>query len=150
MDLSSKALKIWLTVLLAIFQRTFGRARGAFPVRTAFTGVSPSADWLLLAWRGGLAASAAAINEVISEVGNALPGKPVRASRSQAKPKAKTREGKKGLVIYVDPELTRALRKLAANHDTDQQTLALRGLELLFEEFGMTLPRSPATPADAG
>lgn len=100
--------------------------------------------------RGGLAASAAAINEVISEAGNASPRKPARASRSQPKPKAKTREGKKGLVIYVDPEVTRALRKLAANHDTDQQTLALRGLELLFEEFGMTLPRSPATPADAG
>ncbi len=100
------------------------------------------------AHRSGLAASAAAINEVISETGAGSPRPSRGASRPQTKPKAKTREGKKGLVIYVDPEVTKALRKLAANNDTDQQTLALRGLELLFEEFGMALPRSPEKTAD--
>ncbi len=98
----------------------------------------------------GLASPAEAINEVISEAGARSSRTPRDGARSQSKPKAKTREGKKGLVIYVDPEVTKALRRLAANHDTDQQTLALRGLELLFEEYGMALPRSPDKTADTG
>jgi hypothetical protein len=98
----------------------------------------------------GLASPAVSINEVISEASAGPSRASPDASQPQSKPKprAKTREGKKGLVIYVDPEVTKALRKLAANHDTDQQTLALRGLELLFEEFGMALPRSPENAAD--
>jgi len=98
--------------------------------------------------RSGLAAPAVAINEVISEAGAGSKRASRSKSQSPPKPRPKTREGKKGLVIYVDPEVTKALRKLAANHDTDQQTLALRGLELLFEEYGMTLPRSPGKTAD--
>lgn len=98
----------------------------------------------------GPAAMSQAINQVIDDtIGAPAPSAGSAAAKAKPanKPKPRTREGKKGLVIYVDPEVTVALRKLAANHDTDQQTLALKGLELLFKEYGMTMPRSAAKAA---
>ncbi len=84
---------------------------------------------------------AVAINGAITdEQGVAVPA--VKAAGEVKKPKASTRVGKKGLVLYVDPEVTKALRRLAALNNTDQQTLGLRGLELLFKEHGMRLPGS--------
>lgn len=87
---------------------------------------------------GQLADMAAAINGAISEErSDARAATPAGDGR---KPKASTRVGKKGLVLYVDPDVTVALRRLAALNNTDQQTLGLRALELLFQEHGMRLP----------
>ena len=93
-----------------------------------------------------LANMADAINSTITdEKDSATRGEKV--ADTAKKPKASTRVGKKGLVLYVDPEVTKALRRLAALNNTDQQTLGLRGLELLFQEHGLRLPGASAKPA---
>lgn len=63
------------------------------------------------------------------------------------KPKAATREGKTGVVLYVWPEVAAALRRLAALHDTDVQTLGRQALVLLFAEYGETLPDGGSKPS---
>ena len=51
------------------------------------------------------------------------------------KPKARTREGKKGLVLYLEPVMLLELRTLAARHGTDVQSLGLEALGLLFARY---------------
>lgn len=63
---------------------------------------------------------------------------------SAAKPKPATRVGKKGLVLYVRPEITLALRKLALDNNCDVQRMGHRALELLFAEYGRSLPGAGA------
>lgn len=87
---------------------------------------------------GGLAAASAAMGEVaLSEVHNVSAAK---SKPQSAKPKS--REGKKGLVLYVPPEVTLALRKLALEHNSDVQRMGWQALELLFAEYGAALPGS--------
>jgi hypothetical protein len=84
---------------------------------------------------GGLAAAAAAMKEAAKDEDMLPP-------RRKAKPgkKPKTRAGKKGLVLYVMPEVTVALRKLAVENDSDVQRMGWRALELLFAEYKTPLP----------
>lgn len=65
---------------------------------------------------------------------------PNRTDTAASKPKPATRQGKKGLVLYVDPEVTLALRLLALEHKSDVQKMGRQALELLFAEYGKALP----------
>lgn len=58
------------------------------------------------------------------------------ASKSP-KPKPKSRANKKGLVLYVEPEVTVALRRLALDTGLSVQVLGMDGLNLLFEKHGV-------------
>lgn len=91
----------------------------------------------------GLASASAAMREAArEETAEELPS---RSRRGRAKkPKPKTRAGKKGIVLYVQPEISLALRRLALDHNSDVQQMGRRALELLFAEYGRSLPAGPA------
>jgi hypothetical protein len=55
---------------------------------------------------------------------------------ARPKPKPKTRRNKKGLVLYVDPAVTVALRRLALDTGTSVQSLGMTALNLLFAQHG--------------
>jgi hypothetical protein len=55
------------------------------------------------------------------------------ASRTR-KPPA-TRVGRKGIVIYVEPEMGAAIRRLAGDLNTSVQKLGEMAFDLLFEKF---------------
>ena len=93
----------------------------------------------------GLAAASAAMEEV-ARVEVVEPPKPKGKAK---KPKPKTRDGKKGLVLYVPPEVTLALRKLALQNDSDVQRMGWRALELLFAEYKAHLPNGKSPTAKA-
>jgi hypothetical protein len=60
------------------------------------------------------------------------------ASRRR-KPPA-TREGRRGIVIYVDQDVADAIRRLAAEFNTTVQALGVTAFELLFDKFGEPRP----------
>lgn len=92
---------------------------------------------------GGLAAAAAAMGALARDV----PAAPVRPAAKAKTAKPKTRDGKKGIVLYVHPDVPLALRKLAIAHGSDVQQMGWRALELLFAEYKTPLPRGDATSA---
>jgi hypothetical protein len=47
-----------------------------------------------------------------------------------------TRAGRKGIVIYVDPEVAAAIRHLAGELNTTVQALGTTAFDLLLEKFG--------------
>ena len=58
------------------------------------------------------------------------PASATRASRPAS------RRDKRGVVIYVDPEMAKALKRLAIDRDTTLQALGLQALEALLQEAG--------------
>ena len=52
------------------------------------------------------------------------------------KPKPKTRRDKKGLVLYVEPAVTVALRRLSLDTGASVQALGMIALNLLFRQHG--------------
>jgi hypothetical protein len=60
------------------------------------------------------------------------------ASRGR-KPPA-TRAGRKGIVIYVEPEVADAIRRLAAEFNTTVQALGVTAFELLLDKLGEPRP----------
>ena len=59
--------------------------------------------------------------------------------RATAEPKttagiAPSRRGKKAVVLYVEPELAKRLKVLAAENETTVHALGLEALDLLFEQ----------------
>jgi hypothetical protein len=61
------------------------------------------------------------------------------ASRTR-KPPA-TRQGRKGIVIYVDPEVAAAIHRLAGDLDNATvQALGVQAFEYLFEKYGEPWP----------
>lgn len=87
----------------------------------------------------GLAAASAAMREAAREV-EAEERSTEAARPKPKKQKVSTREGKKGLVLYVSPEVTVALRKLALDQRSDVQRMGHLALQLLFKSFGKSLP----------
>ena len=69
-------------------------------------------------------------------------GDHVRARSGETKPKAKvsTRENKRGLVLYLEPDTGKALRLLAITQDMSVQAAGLLALSLLFSHFGCDVP----------
>jgi len=52
-----------------------------------------------------------------------------------------TRQGRKGIVIYVDPEVAAAIHRLAAGlNNATVQDLGVQAFEYLFEKFGEPWP----------
>lgn len=85
--------------------------------------------------KGPLTRVAAALNDQVTHDAIAKPQKTQPA----------TRRNKKGLVLYVDPEVGLALRRLALDTGETVQSLGLRALALLFERHGIaTEPWGPA------
>jgi hypothetical protein len=48
----------------------------------------------------------------------------------------RSRAGKKGLVLYVDPQVPLALKRIALDTGESVQVLAMRALNMLFERHG--------------
>ena len=48
--------------------------------------------------------------------------------------RGESRQGKKGILIHVEPELRRELRRIAVNEDTTLQALGVEALRRLIEE----------------
>jgi hypothetical protein len=73
-----------------------------------------------------------------------------RAKGKSAKAKPRTRRDKKGLVLYVDPRVTVALRRLSLDTGASVQELGMDALNLLFEQHGVkAFPRGgEETPPD--
>jgi hypothetical protein len=90
----------------------------------------------------GLARASAAMDEAAREEEAAQARSKPRKDKAK-KPKPSTRAGKKGLVLYVQPEVTLALRKLALDNNSDVQRMGRRALELLFASYGKSLPGAP-------
>ena len=51
-----------------------------------------------------------------------------------------TRTGRKGFVLYFDPPVAAAIRRLASEYDATNQELGEWAFKLLFEKFGETWP----------
>lgn len=75
---------------------------------------------------GRLTKMAAKVNSQVTHI----------ASAGNTKAIPKSRRNKKGLVLYVDPAVTVALRRLALDTGASVQTLGLLALNLLFKEHG--------------
>ena len=90
-----------------------------------------------------LASASAAMAEAAQaealEAAAANSGKP-------GQPKVSTREGKRGLVLYVAPEMLKDIRKLAIENDMDVQGIGRRAIELLYEAYNRPMPGT-AKPA---
>ena len=61
--------------------------------------------------------------------------------RATAEPKASagvppSRRGKKAVVLYLEPEVAKRLKVLAAENETTVHALGLEALDLLFERYG--------------
>ena len=61
--------------------------------------------------------------------------------RATAEPKATagiapSRRGKKAVVLYLEPDIAKRLKVLAAENETTVQALGLEALDLLFERHG--------------
>jgi hypothetical protein len=94
--------------------------------------------------RRGLATASSAMGEAAREE-EAQQAKSRPRKAKAAKPQPSTRVGKKGLVLYVKPEITLALRRLALDNNSDVQRMGHRALELLFAEYGKPLPGAEAS-----
>ena len=65
--------------------------------------------------------------------GAARPGaaKPVATTRTSRPSRSRSRQGKRGILIHVEPELARRLKHLAVERDTTLQALGVEALERL-------------------
>ena len=82
------------------------------------------------ALRGSLSPSLESLNEETS-----VPDE----EESLAKPtttKAKSRRGRQQLGFFVEKEVVRQMKVLAAENDTSQQALLVEAINLLFERYG--------------
>lgn len=63
---------------------------------------------------------------------------PSRAAVSGSYQKAATREGKRAVTCYIEPEAFRQLKRLGADEDAQQQDLLVEAINLLFEKRGLS------------
>lgn len=61
----------------------------------------------------------------LADAVHSVAGEPREAGRSP------TRAGKKGILIYVEPEMARSLKRLAVDEDTTLQALGLEAFDAL-------------------
>ena len=69
----------------------------------------------------------------------AIAGRPQLPGSDQIAPKVPpppSRQGKKGLTIWLDPAVIRALKQLAAETDRTQESLVREALNQLFKDHG--------------
>jgi hypothetical protein len=82
--------------------------------------------------------SAPATKPVEAQPEVAAPPAPREVVTAQRYPKASTREGKRVVTAYLDPEAFRQLKRIAADEDAQQQDLLLEGINLVFEKRGLS------------
>lgn len=51
-----------------------------------------------------------------------------------------SRQGKKGVLLHVDPEIAKRLKLLAVERDTTIEALGIEALALLFERYNLRQP----------
>lgn len=68
------------------------------------------------------------------------PPEPIPTPARRATPIPKSRAGKTGIVVYVAPELARALRHLAVDEGSSLQAIGVEALEALLERRGHRRP----------
>lgn len=61
---------------------------------------------------------------------------PQPSPAAQGRSPPRSRQGKRGVLIHVSPELSRRLRQLALDEDTTLQALGLEAFERLLETRG--------------
>ena len=71
--------------------------------------------------------------DLASAVHRASSPRPKTAAERRYSPPA-TRQGTKGVLIHVTPEMSKALRRLAIDEDTTLQALGVRAFELLLAD----------------
>ena len=67
-------------------------------------------------------------------------GQTIKAVASHKRNPPSTREGRKGILIYVDEIVLEAFRRLAAEYGATNQVLGERALKLLFEKLDEPWP----------
>jgi hypothetical protein len=115
-----------------------GRPASAAPAKSA----APKPASAPAARGGRLTKATAAMVDAHTQIASVRP-----------KPKPKTRRDKKGLVLYVDPAVTVALRRLSLDTGASVQDLGMIALNLLFREHGQPtfdLDGRAPTPAGSG
>lgn len=65
----------------------------------------------------------------LADAVHSVAGEPREAVRSAGR--APGRAGKKGILIYVEPEMARSLKRLAVDEDTTLQALGLEAFDAL-------------------
>lgn len=67
----------------------------------------------------------------LADAVHSVAGEPREAGRSSGR--APGRAGKKGILIYVEPEMARSLKRLAVDEDTTLQALGLEAFGTLID-----------------
>ena len=70
-------------------------------------------------------------SDLETALGHAIRSTPPAATRP-------SRVGKKGMLIHIDPELSRRLKHLAVDEDKTLQQLGVEALEMLLESHSST------------
>jgi hypothetical protein len=90
------------------------------------------------AGRGTLTKKTSAMEPVLVRPGSL--SQSVKQVASQKRKPPSTREGRKGLLIYVDTVVSDAFRRLVREYGATNQVLGERALKLLFEKLGEPWP----------
>lgn len=60
-----------------------------------------------------------------------LPATTARPGRGRSRSRSRSRQGKRGILIHVEPELARRLKHLAVDRDTSIQALGVEAFQRL-------------------
>ena len=76
-------------------------------------------------------------NPLATAVNRAAGADPQSGARSpMASRVSPSQQGKKGVLMHVDPQIAKRLKLLAVEHDTTIEALGIEALGLLFECYG--------------
>ena len=74
-------------------------------------------------------------NPLAAAVNRAAGTDPQGGSRLPRGTRSPSRQGKKGVLLHVDPQIAKRLKLLAVEHDTTIEALGIEALGLLFERY---------------
>ncbi len=94
------------------------------------------------------AAKAASSFAAVADAINDQKAREAATPARRARPQPRTRQNKKGLVLYVDPAVTVQLRRLALDTGSSVQELGLEALNALFRRY--KLPEFPGGASAPG
>ena len=74
-------------------------------------------------------------NPLATAVNRAAGAEPQGGARSSVASRSPSRQGKKGVLLHVDPQIAKRLKLLAVEHETTIEALGIEALGLLFERY---------------
>ena len=74
-------------------------------------------------------------NPLATAVNRAAGADPQGVGRSAQGARSSSRQGKKGVLLHVDPQIAKRLKLLAVEHDTTIEALGIEALGMLFERY---------------